>query len=272
SNAPTSFSYQWQRCVAGTCTDIADAAGDTYTLVDDDINSTMKVIVSAANSSGSSIEASPQTALPVRIKKFSHSTSACSTEDYEDPINFLVDYPRIIWTAIPVTGPPFPTFDYTSGPTGGHAAAAIARNDWHGGAGSSSSWVEYRYNGMCVDQDDFATNSPIPGSGSHVRFWISTQGRRPVGATHRDYPCKDLPSPLHFKHGSNDYVESAIELANFFYDFVDENGYQAHPTVAVYRDREPTPEIWSCDRSSPDDGLTQEIDYRGTEILHVFGP
>ncbi len=271
SNPPTSFAYQWQRCIDGTCSDIADAAQNTYTLVDDDINSTMKVIVNAANSYGSSVDASPQTALPVRFQKFSHSTSACS-DDYEDPINFLVDYPRIIWTQIPFAGPPFPTFDLTSGQTGGLAAGAIARMDWHDGAGSSDSWALYRYNGLCVNQDTYATSSPIPGSGSHVRFWISTQGRRPIGATHRDYPCEDFPSDLYFTHGSNDYVESAIELADFFYSFVDENGYQAHPIVAIYRDRDPTPDVWSCGNSSPDDGFTQEIDYRGTDILHVFGP
>jgi hypothetical protein len=54
SNAPTSFTYQWQRCASdGTgCGDITGATNKTYPLVTGDVGHTVRVVVTASNSDG----------------------------------------------------------------------------------------------------------------------------------------------------------------------------------------------------------------------------
>jgi hypothetical protein len=54
-NAPTSFSYQWQRCgnTGSGCTGITGATGKTYDLVTADVDHTVRVIVTATNADGS---------------------------------------------------------------------------------------------------------------------------------------------------------------------------------------------------------------------------
>lgn len=54
SNSPTSFSYRWRRCASdGTsCFDLSGATGKTYRLVSADVLHTLRVVVTAANSSG----------------------------------------------------------------------------------------------------------------------------------------------------------------------------------------------------------------------------
>ena len=54
SNAPTSFTYQWQRCASdGTgCGDITGATSKTYTLVTGDVGHTDRVVVTASNADG----------------------------------------------------------------------------------------------------------------------------------------------------------------------------------------------------------------------------
>jgi hypothetical protein len=59
---PMSFAFVWQRCAGGTCT----AAGDTdssYVVVADDVNSTLRVLVTATNSEGSTPATSAETAV-----------------------------------------------------------------------------------------------------------------------------------------------------------------------------------------------------------------
>jgi hypothetical protein len=53
TNSPTSYSYQWQRCVGTTCSNIASAASSTYALISADVGNTIKVVVTATNSGGS---------------------------------------------------------------------------------------------------------------------------------------------------------------------------------------------------------------------------
>jgi hypothetical protein len=60
----TSFSYQWQRCSpsgATGCVDVAGATGNTYGVRSADANNTLRVVVTAKNSTGSTTAASDTT-------------------------------------------------------------------------------------------------------------------------------------------------------------------------------------------------------------------
>lgn len=53
TRSPTTFGYQWQRCVPGSaCVDIAGAVRSTYDLEPADVGTTIKVVVTAANPGG----------------------------------------------------------------------------------------------------------------------------------------------------------------------------------------------------------------------------
>jgi hypothetical protein len=52
SNSPTKFTYQWQRCDAQNCANIAGATSDSYKLVKDDANHRMRAVVTATNADG----------------------------------------------------------------------------------------------------------------------------------------------------------------------------------------------------------------------------
>jgi hypothetical protein len=62
---PASFSYRWQRCDASgaNCVDIPGATTSTRLLLDDDVGSTVRVEVTAANAFGSSTTASVPSAV-----------------------------------------------------------------------------------------------------------------------------------------------------------------------------------------------------------------
>ena len=64
STTPT-FTYQWQRCdtAGNNCAAIAGATGQTYAVQTADVNHTLRVVVTATNSSGSSSATSAQTAI-----------------------------------------------------------------------------------------------------------------------------------------------------------------------------------------------------------------
>jgi hypothetical protein len=64
STTPT-FAYQWQRCdtAGNNCAAIAGATKQTYTVQSADANSTLRVVVTATNSSGSGSATSSQTAV-----------------------------------------------------------------------------------------------------------------------------------------------------------------------------------------------------------------
>jgi hypothetical protein len=61
---PISFTYQWRRCDAtgASCSNISGATGSSYTLVTADVAKTVRVVVTATNSSGSASTTSAQTA------------------------------------------------------------------------------------------------------------------------------------------------------------------------------------------------------------------
>jgi hypothetical protein len=65
SGGPTGFAYQWRRCDAGggSCADVSGATASTYTLGAGDVGSTVRVVVTASNSSGSASATSQQTAV-----------------------------------------------------------------------------------------------------------------------------------------------------------------------------------------------------------------
>src|SRR5215211_6899176 len=62
---PIGYGYRWRRCDAGGggCADIAGADGQSYTLAAADVDSTLRVAVTATNAAGSSTASSQPTAL-----------------------------------------------------------------------------------------------------------------------------------------------------------------------------------------------------------------
>lgn len=64
STTPT-YTYQWQRCdtAGNNCASISGASSQTYVVQSVDVNSTLRVVVTARNNSGSSSATSAQTAV-----------------------------------------------------------------------------------------------------------------------------------------------------------------------------------------------------------------
>jgi hypothetical protein len=62
---PITYSYQWQRCdkAGANCSSISGATASSYKLVSADAGSTLRVVVTAVNSVGSSVATSAQTAV-----------------------------------------------------------------------------------------------------------------------------------------------------------------------------------------------------------------
>src|SRR6202043_803820 len=60
TESPTGYAYQWQRCdkAGANCAPIAEATKQTYGVVQADIESTLRVAVTATNSAGPSTPAS----------------------------------------------------------------------------------------------------------------------------------------------------------------------------------------------------------------------
>jgi RHS repeat-associated protein len=52
---PVSYSYQWQRCTSGTCTNISGATNASYTVVSGDVGSNVKLAVTATNAEGTGV-------------------------------------------------------------------------------------------------------------------------------------------------------------------------------------------------------------------------
>jgi hypothetical protein len=61
--APTSYAYQWRRCdsAGATCANISGAAAASYVLLSADAGSTLRVVVTATNTAGSTSATSAQT-------------------------------------------------------------------------------------------------------------------------------------------------------------------------------------------------------------------
>ena len=65
SASPISFTYQWRRCNASgsACVDLGGATGSIYMAVAADAGSTLRVVVTATNATGSNAATSNQTAV-----------------------------------------------------------------------------------------------------------------------------------------------------------------------------------------------------------------
>ena len=65
SQTTPTYTYQWQRCdsAGNNCASIPGATAQTYTVQSADVNSTLRVVVTATNSSGSTAATSAQTAV-----------------------------------------------------------------------------------------------------------------------------------------------------------------------------------------------------------------
>ena len=61
SRGPTSYAYQWQRCLQAACLSIPGATSATYALSDSDDGATFQVVVTATNAAGSSVAISAAT-------------------------------------------------------------------------------------------------------------------------------------------------------------------------------------------------------------------
>jgi hypothetical protein len=64
SSSPVSYTYRWRRCTSGVCANIGGANSSTYTLTDNDIGSTIDVVVSATNTGGGT-DANASATVPV---------------------------------------------------------------------------------------------------------------------------------------------------------------------------------------------------------------
>jgi hypothetical protein len=106
---PLNFAYQWQRCdsTGAGCANIAGATTSSYTLATADIGSTLRVSVTALNAGGSTLAASPPTAViadalpdPViaaagDIACQSNPVSSGTTCHYGLTSNLITTHPRI---------------------------------------------------------------------------------------------------------------------------------------------------------------------------------
>ena len=85
SNSPTSYAYQWRRCDSSgaSCADISGATSSSHVLVLADVNSTIRVVVTASNSYGSASATSAQTAVVATVLAISaggsHTCALSST-------------------------------------------------------------------------------------------------------------------------------------------------------------------------------------------------
>lgn len=100
-STPMTFSYQWSRCDSsgGSCSAIAGATSNTYTLTSADAGNTVRVAVTAKNSAGSStatsvpsaLIGSPATPAPTGCPKTTASTQAVDVADVTSPARLQVD-------------------------------------------------------------------------------------------------------------------------------------------------------------------------------------
>ena len=60
--APIDYTYQWQDCSSGACTNISGATSTTYVLQSSDVGNTIDVVVTGTNGAGSASATSAQTA------------------------------------------------------------------------------------------------------------------------------------------------------------------------------------------------------------------
>ncbi len=79
-STPITFAYQWTRCNSsgGECANIASATSATYLATQEDVGSTLRVVVTATNSSGNSDVSSKQTSMVAALAPFNTTPPAIS--------------------------------------------------------------------------------------------------------------------------------------------------------------------------------------------------
>jgi hypothetical protein len=97
---PFTFSYRWRRCdrTGGSCADIGGATAKTYVLTSADLDTTLRVRVTARNSRGSASSTSAPSAVIAKAEAPSGSTVSIS--DVSLPNRLLID--RVAFTPQPL--------------------------------------------------------------------------------------------------------------------------------------------------------------------------
>jgi hypothetical protein len=104
------FAYRWQRCGA-TCADIAGATGKIYRVATADVNSRLRVIVTARNGDGAASEATPQTAVvaqPTGAQRLPDGTTSIPATSVSLPDRLVISglqfTPSVLRSRQPFTG------------------------------------------------------------------------------------------------------------------------------------------------------------------------
>jgi len=92
---PTAYTYQWQVCSNGNCTNIPGATASTYVLQPSDLGDTIDVVVTALTSSGSVSQTSAQTATVTNTGVY--TAPAARTFDWDPGLNPVGGIPDASW-------------------------------------------------------------------------------------------------------------------------------------------------------------------------------
>jgi hypothetical protein len=160
SHKPTSYAYQWQRCDAsgGSCVSLAGATATTYTLTGGDVGSTMRVVVTASNKSGSGTANSAVTAVvqspltppantaPPTISGTAQDgqplTASPGTWTGTQPINYTYQWQRCDSNGAncsPIAGATSTTYSVVSADVGGTITVVVNASNAGGNASAPSS-------------------------------------------------------------------------------------------------------------------------------------
>jgi acid phosphatase type 7 len=154
--APIRYAYQWRRCDSSgaNCANISGATGTSYAVASADVDSTLRIAVTATNSAGSSTASSAQTALvaaaPAPPARFGSTTvGAVSTA-------FAPDKKRVSKYSLSQTGDVSKLSLYLAGT--GAAGTQVVRGVIYADAGGEPGAL-------------LGTTSEISGSGTDAGAW-----------------------------------------------------------------------------------------------------
>jgi len=110
SSTTATYSYQWERCdtAGNNCAAISGATKQTYTVANDDVNHTLRAVVTGTNSSGSSSATSAQTAIvgqsgPAGAIKTAQGQTSIPASSVTLPERMIID--RVSPATIPTRRP-----------------------------------------------------------------------------------------------------------------------------------------------------------------------
>jgi len=160
SRHPTSYAYQWQRCNAsgGSCSSLVGATAPTYTLTGGDVGSTLRVVVTASNKSGTGTANSAVTAVvqgpatppantdPPTISGTAQDgqilTASPGTWTGTQPITYTYQWQRCDSTGgncNPIAGATSTTYSVVSADVGGTLTVVVQASNAAGNASAPSS-------------------------------------------------------------------------------------------------------------------------------------